>query len=53
MNVIVTINAATEPVHEHHWLPRILTKMFWVQSDPNPEYSRLDRLDGLPYRKGA
>lgn len=53
MNVVVTINAATEPVHEHHRLPRILTKTFWVQSDPNPEYSRLDRLDGLPYRKAA
>jgi hypothetical protein len=50
MNVQMTINAATEPVHEHHRLPRILTKTFWVQSDPNPEYSRLDHLDGLGTR---
>lgn len=49
MNVIATITSPTDttPKRARRWLPGILHASFWVTEDPNPEYTRLDHLDGL------
>lgn len=29
------------------WITGVLERHGWLADDPNPEYSRLDRMDGL------
>lgn len=53
MNIITTITAPADvaPAKTPRLrVPAIFTAAFWIGEYPNPEYSRLDRLDGLGAR---